>query len=205
MFYKDIVFKTTILDNYGPTKIICENIEAKKTVLDIGCNSGVLANTLNAKYCQTDGVDINKKALKIAGKYCHKTYLRNLYNSKLNLNNKKYDYIVFSDILEHLPTPDLLLKDSIRYLKKGGFVWISLPNIARFEQRIYHLFGDFTYKPGVMSADHLRFFTHKTGIKLIKESGLEVVQEFYTGLGQKISIFPNLLSFQFVYKCKLRI
>ncbi len=200
MYNKDPVFSTQTLDQFGPLKIIFNNISPASTVLDVGCNSGHLAKLLSVKNCKVDGIDINLKALKIAQSFCNKVYSRNLYVEKINLK-QKYDYIVFSDILEHLPRPDLVLTESIKNLNKNGQIWISLPNIARLELRLSHLLGNFEYKPGIMSTDHLRFFTQKTAKELITSSGLKINQIYFTGLGQRLKVFPNLFSFQFVFCC----
>lgn len=202
IFVKDPVM-TSRDDPYGPMKLIEDIISNYSTVLDVGCNSGLLALHLRHKKCLVDGVDINQKALKIAKTRCRFVYRRDLYKSKLSLGNKKYDYIVFSDILEHLPNPDMLLEDAKKYLKADGKVLISLPNVARLELRISHLLGQFNYSPGILSYDHIRFFTYDTAYKMITSLGYNVLETKYTGLGQRLKILPKLFSFQFVFVCVL--
>src|SRR3989344_3076002 len=186
---------------HSPHMIIPAFIPKKSVVLDVGCNTGFLAKHLG-KNNVVDGIDINEKALKIAKKFCRNVYKRDLYKNKLDLPRKLYDVVVFADILEHLPQPDLILTDTRKYLKNNGIVLISLPNIARIELRIKHLFGDFTYAPGIMGYDHLRFFTKKTASKMIIASGYKLKKIIPTGLGHMIGIFPELIAFQFVYVCQ---
>lgn len=187
---------------HSPHTIIPSLIRPKKTVLDIGCNTGMLAQELTNNI--VDGVDINDDALKVAKKYCRKVFKRDLYSNTLDLPHEKYDYIVFADVLEHIPRPDLVLQNTTQYLNKKGRVIISLPNIARFELRIKHLLGDFTYAPGIMSLDHLRFFTKKTAIQLIEEAGYRVVDIIPTGLGHRFPFFTTLTAFQFIFVCQLK-
>ncbi len=187
---------------HSPHTIIPSLILRKRTVLDIGCNSGFLAEELKNNI--VDCIDIHKEALKIARKYCRKIYRRDLYKNKLNIPIEKYDYIVCSDILEHLPRPDLVLKDISRYINKKGELIISLPNVARIELRLKHLLGDFTYKPGIMSLDHLRFFTKKTAIDLIEEAGFNIIDIIPTGLGHRFPYFSNFIAFQFIFVCQLK-
>ena len=130
-------------------------------------------------------------------------YKRDLYQSRLTIPKVTYDYIIFADVLEHLPRPDLLLKDTLKYLKKTGTIIISLPNIARIEIRLQLLMGNFDYTyGGILSEDHLRHFTRKSAIRMIEDCGLTVVKTTPTGLGHQLKIFPNLAAFQFVYVCK---
>lgn len=200
-FKKDGLLKFSS-DPHSPHTIIPSLIPEKSTILDIGCNTGYFAKQMIEKNCVTDGIDVNEEALQIAKKYCRNTFQRNLYNPVLNLPRSSYDYIVMSDILEHLPRPDLLLQDLSQYLSKPGFVIASIPNIARFELRMKHLLGQFDYAPGIMSFDHLRFFTQKTARQLFTQSGYDIVRVVPTGLGHRIPILPNLFAFQFIIIAK---
>lgn len=190
---------------HSPHLIIPKYIKDNSLVLDVGCNTGFMGKVLIKRGCISDGVDINTEALKKAKKYYSALYKRDLYIGKLHIPSKKYDYIIFADVLEHLPRPDLLLKDATKYLKKSGYILISLPNIARLEIRAQLLFGKFDYTyGGILSEDHLRHFTKKQAVKMISECGLRTNQIIPTGIGHKIRIFPTLTAFQFVYVCNLK-
>lgn len=189
---------------HSPHNIILSLIKSNSTVLDIGCNTGYLGKALAKNNVISDGIDINKHALKIAKKYYQHVYLRDLYGARLNIPKKKYDYIILADVLEHLPRPDLLLKDAKNFLDKKGRILISLPNTARFEIRLKLLLGKFEYTSGgILSQDHLRFFTKKSGARMIEECGLEIQDVIPTGLGHMIKCFDTLTAFQFVYICML--
>jgi len=115
-----------------------------------------------------------------------------------------FDVIIYSDILEHLKRPDLVVISFKKYLKLEGIVIASIPNIGRLEYRIRHLFGNFDYEPsgGILSRTHLRFFTLKTAKRLFEDAGYEIVNIDHTGLASKLKIFPELLAFQFVIIAK---
>ncbi len=201
MFNKDNIIK---LDPspHSPHNIIPKLIRNNSVILDVGCNTGFLGKILKEKNVVSDGIDINQKALLIAKKYYRNLYKRDLYTHKININEGKYNYIIFSDILEHLPRPDLLLLDCKKYLKKNGKIIVSLPNVARLEIRLALLFGKFNYHPGILSTDHLRFFTKKSALELLKKTGFEIVNIKPTGLGSKLKIFTTLFAFQFIYVAK---
>ena len=48
-----------------------------------------------------------------------------------NLQSKrKFDHIIFADVLEHLYDPYKVLKESVALLKDDGTILISIPNIS---------------------------------------------------------------------------
>lgn len=203
MFKKDPLLN---LDKspHSPHSIIPRLIGKKNAlVLDVGCNNGLLGREIiKLSQASIDGIDINEEALKEAGESYRKVFRRDLYKSKFEIEAENYDYIIFSDILEHLPRPDLVLQDARKYLKDDGKIIVSLPNVARFEIRIELLLGNFDYKPGILSEDHLRFFTKKSAAEMIRKCGYKVENIIPTGLGHRIKIFANLTAFQFIYICK---
>lgn len=190
---------------YSPHNITPSLIPPNTVVLDVGCNVGLLGETLKSKNVITDGIDINEEALKRASVHYRQVYRRDLYQSKLDLPEKnQYDYIVFGDVLEHVPRPDLLLMDVRKHLKPDGRIIVSLPNVARFEIRLGLLFGQFKYGPGILSEDHLRFYTRDTGMELIRNCGYIVERTLPTGLGARFRILPTLTAFQFIHVCRLK-
>lgn len=191
---------------HSPHNIIPDIIEKNDAlILDVGCNTGMIGKEIiRKKQALVDGIDINEEALREAKKYYRKVFKRDLYGSDLEIDAEDYDYIIFSDILEHLPRPDLVLKNSRKYLKENGKIIISLPNVARLEIRLGLLLGKFDYSPGILSEDHLRFFTKKSAVEMIRKCGYEIENIVPTGLGHMIKIFTNLTAFQFVYVAKKR-
>ncbi len=115
MFNKDSLLEMS-QSSHSPHKIIPTLIIGGHKVLDVGCNTGMIGKAiLEEKNAIVDGIDINPDALSKAGEKYRKTFQRDLYLSKLDIDNEQYDYILFADILEHMPRPDLLLKDSLKY------------------------------------------------------------------------------------------
>lgn len=205
-FSKDPLLKASSW-MHSPHNMIPRLIKKQEPlILDVGCNTCFLGETiLKERNAIIDGIDINQEALERAEKHYRRVYQRDLYCHILNVAMEKYDYIIFSDLLEHLPRPDLLLKDSKKYLKNNGRIIIPLPNIGRLELRLKHLFGNFEYAPGIMSGDHLRFFTRKSAIAMIEKCGYEIENVYPTGLGDILKFFSTLTAFQFIYVCKKNI
>jgi len=175
-------------------------IKPGKKVLDVGCASGYTAEILVKKRCQVFGVEIDKKAVREAKKHCKRVINADVERiDKLPFPNNYFDVIIYSDILEHLRRPDLVLSNFKKYLADDGLLIVSIPNIARIELRIDLVLGKFDYQEsGILKKDHLRFFTLSTAKKMLQEAGYKIVKIDYTGLGSRIKIFPTLIAFQFI-------
>ena len=86
-----------------------------------------------------------------------------------------FDAVVCADVLEHLPEPRRLLEKIHRWLRPGGVLLVSLPNVANVSVRLGLLVGRFTYaERGIMDRTHLRFFTRDTAQELIAASGFRI-------------------------------
>ena len=84
-----------------------------------------------------------------------------------------FDVIVYGDVLEHLVDPLRVLVDLDRSLDAGGFVIISVPNIAHLWIRLLLLLGHFDYLDrGILDHSHLRFFTERSLRAMLADAGL---------------------------------
>lgn len=64
---------------------------------------------------------------------------------KLPFRDFSFDIILLSNVLEHIPNPDFLLKECFRILKPEGFVIGTVPFLMRVHQKPYdfHRFTDY--------------------------------------------------------------
>jgi 2-polyprenyl-3-methyl-5-hydroxy-6-metoxy-1,4-benzoquinol methylase len=83
--------------------------------------------------------------------------------------------VVFADVLEHLPDPVRVLRNVHSLLNPGARVVISVPNVAHLSVRAQLFFGRFQYSTrGILDRTHLRFFTRRTALELLTESGFTI-------------------------------
>lgn len=164
-------------------------VEENKKVLDVACASGYLAAFLKKKGCSVDGVDIDGEYIDEARKHCNNVAILDISKEKIE---GKYDVVILGDILEHLSNPDHILSGFKNNLKDNGYVIISIPNIVNIYPRLKIFFGHFDYEEkGIFDRTHLRFFTKKSFIKLIKNTGYKIEKIEYTPIPLYVK-FPNL-------------
>ena len=86
------------------------------------------------------------------------------------------DAIVLADVLEHLRDAPAILRLVRTSLAPGGFLFVSVPNIANITVRLGLLFGVFEYRErGILDNTHLRFYTMRTIRREIENAGFRVV------------------------------
>ncbi|MBE2280132.1 MAG: class I SAM-dependent methyltransferase [Ignavibacteriaceae bacterium] len=99
------------------------------SVLDIGCGSAWLAKELLPKNYSVFSTDISlvnvKKARAVNQSGSHFGVVNDSFN--LPYKENSFDYIVASEIIEHIPDPAAFVAELIRVLKKEGRLIITTP------------------------------------------------------------------------------
>ena len=162
-------------DNDSHT-IIVKSVVNANSVLDVGCGPGYIGECLKKLGVQkVDGIEIDREARKIAAQSYNKVYrfsvdpsVKNRAYLKFLKKKKKYDYIIFADILEHLSDPGRAIADFSRKLSGNGKMIISIPNISNIDVIIGLLNQNFNYSStGILDSTHLRFFTENSFYDLL--------------------------------------
>lgn len=104
-----------------------------KTVLDVGCGGGILAEAMAKHDAEVTGIDVSSAVIESAK--CH------AQESKLNIryqalpidafnhqNNNPFDVITCMELLEHVEDPAVILQHCARLLKPGGHLFLSTIN-----------------------------------------------------------------------------
>jgi 2-polyprenyl-3-methyl-5-hydroxy-6-metoxy-1,4-benzoquinol methylase len=94
-----------------------------------------------------------------------------------------FDVVIAADVIEHVSRPAALLQHMARVLDPGGQILLSTPNFAHWYPRIRVATGLFGYdRRGILDETHLRFFTRRSLLRVVRSAGLEVDDIRYTGL-----------------------
>ncbi len=86
-------------------------------------------------------------------------------------------------MIEHLRERTEVLRSVRRYLKEGGRLIISTPNVALWFYRLSLLIGRFEYGPrGVLDETHEHLYTRASFRRTIEKAGFHVLRERVTAL-----------------------
>lgn len=198
--------------------ILKKLIEPQKTILDLGCYDGRIGDSLTKELnCIVDGADISDLNIN-KSKALRNKYVLDL-NDKCWPINDKYDYVLFTDIIEHIFDTDQFMINVSKLVKDGGYIIYSTPNIASVGRRLTLLFGKNPYIEvskhkevnlfNVPVVGHIRYFTLGTMKSLANFYGFEIVKITPTSLNGFYSnrliekLFPGLCWHLFI-KAKKR-
>lgn len=198
--------------------LLMEQIPENSKVLEIGTASGYLGEyMIHEKHCDVWGIEVVESEYKEAVECGYKELLHKSAEELLRDNDftdQKFDVILLGDVLEHMVNPGEVLFGLKKYLKEGGKVVISMPNIAHYTTRWHLLTGNWQMQDsGILDRTHLRFFTRDTAVEMIKKAGYELesarpssgyIERFginkLFGIGRKaLFAWPTLFGLQYIY------
>lgn len=143
----------------------------KPRVLDIGCGSGLNALRIKERGYDVYGIDISPTAIKKL-KSCGINGQVMDVNIGLDFSDEEFDFVWFTEIIEHLQSSLRILKDIFRVLRPGGFLIMTLPNSCFYPYRILEFFGKAPSE--IQHPEHIRFFSKSMITRYLTESGFQI-------------------------------
>lgn len=166
--------------------------DQKKRLLDVGSHflHTTMAASLLGYNCY--GLDLGYFAcdnmlIKRAMKYGIRLGCFDLTDRRIPFKNHSFDFILFSEVLEHLAfSPVPVLAEFRRVLKPGGILLLTTPNVFSSGNRLRMLLGHeniYTsldqYLEGPSFSIHWREYSMSEVQRLLQLSGLDVVISSY--------------------------
>ena len=104
-----------------------------KTVLDVGCGGGILAESMAQRGAQVTGIDLSDKALKVAQLHVLESgvvldYRHSSAEDFARERPQHYDIVTCMELLEHVPDPASTVRACATLAKAGGHVFFSTIN-----------------------------------------------------------------------------
>lgn len=123
------------------TKSLKTAIQARigqgQRALDLGCGPGTNLDMLYPNYRQVVGLDLSAVALGQATQLGILPVLANA-SERLPFTDRVFDFVLCSEVIEHLPAPRRLLSEIQRVLVPGGRLLLTTPNHAELQRRGFH-------------------------------------------------------------------
>jgi len=103
--------------------------KTKGSLLDVGCGDGLISCLLAKSGFKVKGIDIEKEAIKLAQQKC--PFVDFEVNDVFDMS-ERFDYLLASEVIEHLPNPDEFLQKIKGLFRKEAL--ITTPNRDYYKQ-----------------------------------------------------------------------
>lgn len=140
---------------------IIKRYKQSGTILEIGSSVGTLLHVSKRHgFVNQTGVELNDNSIA----QCKKNYPDFVIHKSLP-TSQKFDLIVMSDVIEHLPDPFTYLEKLRSILNDGGIIFIITPDFDSLVAR----------RTQVKPIEHLYYFTKETLKKSIGKAGYKLL------------------------------
>lgn len=196
----------------------------KIKILDIGCGNGNIAIPLASIGYSLVGIDIDRPSIeKAMMKNCVDNAKFKVMDAGKLTAEEKFDFVVCSEVLEHLQNPFRFLKSMTSLLSKKGFLIITIPNgygpyeltahfkriseqfalargVKKFLGKLIH--SSKTAMPSVQTSNvespHANFFRFSAIKRALRSNGFTVIKtrhsDFISGIFTALRLnFPKRL------------
>lgn len=105
-----------------------------KTVLDVGCGGGILAEAMARRAAQVTGIDLAAKPLGVARLHALEAGVENLQYREIATEAlaaeqpASFDVVTCMEMLEHVPDPSAVVRACSQLVRPGGWVFFSTLN-----------------------------------------------------------------------------
>ena len=176
----------------GLVDMITRHVDERGAVLDLGAHSGALLLRLKScGFTDLTGADLR---FDVPGADFKRVELNEPFATHFN---KKFRLIVATEVIEHMDSPRVFLQEIHRLLEDGGWLALSLPNVASWQGRIKFMlkgelwgFRERNYR----TQRHISPITLEQMVMMTREIGFEIVDMGAVGsfstFAMKILTFP---------------
>jgi 2-polyprenyl-3-methyl-5-hydroxy-6-metoxy-1,4-benzoquinol methylase len=183
-------FAAEVSDNKSPRAIGIINEKfgglQDKDVLEIGCATGELLSEMKKAGARTKGLEISDFAADIARKRGLDVTTGTIEDCVADYPNR-FDIVMAFEVIEHVLSPTLFLKNCAEIVRPGGLLMLSTPNYACAKRFGKDWLGFKT------SSEHIYFFSLNVLTRMASKSGLflQYVESSKSLGGTRTLNFPN--------------
>jgi 2-polyprenyl-3-methyl-5-hydroxy-6-metoxy-1,4-benzoquinol methylase len=165
---------------------LCGNIRAGTRVLDVGCGNGATAGHFLMHGCSVVGIDLSESGISIA----RQAYPTGRFevlpadeNILQNLNEKPFDLIVSTEVVEHLYAPRSYMRGCFVALKPGGRFICTTPYHGYLKNLVIALANKWDpHANPLCDGGHIKLWSRSTLSRLLTETGFVNMQ--FRGAGR---------------------
>ncbi|MFD2145581.1 class I SAM-dependent methyltransferase [Mucilaginibacter antarcticus] len=166
-----------------------------RRILDLGCGNGYLVNFLISQGYDAYGTDASEMGIEIARQsHPDRFYVQDLSTDKLplELQNKQFDTILSTEVIEHLYDPAGFIEFCKASLIPGGELIISTPYHGYFKNLLLSILGKWdTHMDPSWYGGHIKMWSKNTLSKALTTAGFNVTH--FTGCGRFPYFYKSMI------------
>ena len=153
-----------------------------KTIVDVGCGGGILAEAMAKKGAQVTGIDMGEAPLTVAQLHAMDAGVDMDYElvsaeDFAEKHSGKFDIVTCMEMLEHVPDPASIIRACQKMLKPGGKAFFSTLN-RNPKSFLFAIIGA-EYLLQLLpkgTHDYRKFITPAELASYIRQAGLDLIQ-----------------------------
>lgn len=174
---------------------ILQTLQVRR-VMDLGCGNGALCATLSASGYEVVGVEYDAKGVELSKKsYPAIPFYRFGVQDdpqELLRQEKPFDAVVSTEVIEHLYSPHLLPGFAAAVLPADGYLIISTPYHGYLKNLALSLFGAWDgHHTALWHGGHIKFWSRRSLTTLLTQNGFEVVK--FSGVGRLPFLWKSMI------------
>jgi 2-polyprenyl-3-methyl-5-hydroxy-6-metoxy-1,4-benzoquinol methylase len=125
-----------------------------RRLLDVGCGDGQLLRTAQSEGWDTFGIELSETAVRLCRERGLPASQTDFFDP--SLDRQRFDAIVMSELIEHVPAPARFLRRAEELLEEGGILYLTTPNFGSLARR---MLGE---NWSVIHPEHIGYFERST-------------------------------------------
>ncbi len=152
----------------------------KGKILDIGSADGVFSKVIldKSKAEQIIGIDVVETSIKWASKHWRKNKKMHFLVADahdLPFKANTFDAVFAMEVLEHVYSPEKVMQEARRVLKKGGYAVFLVPSDNLLFRMVWFLWG--FYRGKIWNGTHIKTYRNDYLLEVTRKVGFEKVEK----------------------------
>ncbi|MCP5104871.1 MAG: methionine biosynthesis protein MetW [bacterium] len=189
-------------------RIICDLVEPKSHVLDMGCGNGDLLVLLRGeKGVKGQGIEVDEAAIFQCVEKELSVFHMDFDSGLSSYPDQSFDYVILNQSLQETLHVELVLSEALRVGKR---VVVGFPNFAHIKARVHLFFRGATPVTNALphlwyNTPNLHFLTILDFEGFAVERKIAVLERFYYSGQSLVKFRPNLFAMDAVFVIKKRV
>ncbi len=162
-----------------------EAIQQASSILDVGCGGGAILRAIARPRVRLVGVDVSAGATRAVCDSGLEGVTVDLEQGKLPFPSESFDTVLCYDVFEHLFSPELLLAEILRVMRRSGRAFLCVPNSLNAFNRLMFFSGrhvdimDTSHRERELFSNHIRLFSKRLFDAFLATVSFDIVERHF--------------------------